>query len=127
MREKWPDTVGKSARIAAVMRSTTMLPEGVIVPIALRWARYQLRGSLDGRRWTGSGINAHQFVAIAPLAHGEDIVDASGRRSTMNLRSHGRYDFDSLHSRPAGCWPGGARLAFYVALNLEQYSFGDGL
>jgi peptidoglycan/xylan/chitin deacetylase (PgdA/CDA1 family) len=45
----------------------------------------------------------------------------------MNLRSHGRYDFDSLHSRPAGCWPGGARLAFYVALNLEQYSFGDGL
>jgi allantoinase len=45
----------------------------------------------------------------------------------MNLRSHGRYDFDSLHSRPAGCWPGGARLAFYIALNLEQYSFGDGL
>jgi allantoinase len=45
----------------------------------------------------------------------------------MKLRIHGRYDFDPLHSRPAGCWPGGARLAFYVALNLEQYSFGDGL
>jgi allantoinase len=45
----------------------------------------------------------------------------------MKLRNHGRYDFDPLHSRPAGCWPGGARLAFYVALNLEQYSFGDGL
>ncbi len=45
----------------------------------------------------------------------------------MKLRNHGRYDFDPLDSRPAGCWPGGARLAFYVALNLEQYSFGDGL
>ena len=38
----------------------------------------------------------------------------------MNLRSHGRYDFNPLPSRPAGFWPGGARLAFYVALNLEQ-------
>ena len=54
-------------------------------------------------------------------------MDASARRSAMKLRNHGRYDFDPLHSRPAGCWPGGARLAFYVALNLEQYSFGDGL
>jgi allantoinase len=45
----------------------------------------------------------------------------------MKLRSHGRYDFEPLPARPAGCWPGGARLAFYVALNLEQYSFGDGL
>ena len=45
----------------------------------------------------------------------------------MKLRSHGRYDFNPLPSRPAGCWPGGARIAFYVALNLEQYSFGDGL
>jgi peptidoglycan/xylan/chitin deacetylase (PgdA/CDA1 family) len=45
----------------------------------------------------------------------------------MKLRSHGRYDFNPLLSRSAGCWPGGARVAFYVALNLEQYSFGDGL
>ena len=45
----------------------------------------------------------------------------------MKLRSHGRYDFNPLPSRPAGCWPGGARFAFYVALNLEQYSFGEGL
>ena len=51
----------------------------------------------------------------------------SARRSAMKLRSHGRYDFDPLPSRPAGCWPGGARIAFYVALNLEQYSFGEGL
>src|SRR5450755_4319770 len=100
MREKWPDTTGKSARIAVVMRSTTMLPEGVIVPIALRWARYQLRGSLGGRRRTGSGIIAHQLVAVAPLAHAEDIVDATARRSAMKLRNHGRYDFDPMLPEP---------------------------
>src|SRR5205809_5049632 len=41
MREKCPDTSGKSAKIAAVTRSTTMLPEGVIVPMALICWRYQ--------------------------------------------------------------------------------------
>src|SRR5438045_2981056 len=46
---------------------------------------------------------------------------------TMKLRSHGRYDFNAIASRPAGTWPNGARLAFYVALNLEQYAFGEGL
>jgi allantoinase len=45
----------------------------------------------------------------------------------MRLRSYGRYDFDPLPVRPAGCWPGGSRLAYYVALNLEQYAFGEGL
>jgi hypothetical protein len=45
----------------------------------------------------------------------------------MKLRSHGRYDFNAIASRPAGTWPNGARLAFYVALNLEQYAFGEGL
>ncbi|MEJ0015913.1 MAG: polysaccharide deacetylase family protein [Acetobacteraceae bacterium] len=45
----------------------------------------------------------------------------------MKLRSHDRYDFDPLPARAAGRWPGGARLAFYVALNLEQYAFGEGL
>jgi allantoinase len=44
----------------------------------------------------------------------------------MKLRSHGRYDFNPLPSRPAGCWPGGARLAFHVALNLLHCSFGIG-
>ena len=52
---------------------------------------------------------------------------ASARQSAMKLRDHGRYDFEPLPTRPAGCWPGSARLALYVALNLEQYSFGEGL
>lgn len=47
--------------------------------------------------------------------------------SSMTLRSHNPYPFSTLASRPAGTWPGGARLAVYVALNLEQYAFGEGL
>ena len=40
---------------------------------------------------------------------------------------HGRYEFSGIAGRPAGGWPDGSRLAVYVALNLEQYSFGEGL
>lgn len=45
----------------------------------------------------------------------------------MILRGHGRYAFSGIAGRPAGVWPGGARLAVYAALNLEQYAFGEGL
>jgi peptidoglycan/xylan/chitin deacetylase (PgdA/CDA1 family) len=41
----------------------------------------------------------------------------------MKLREHGRYAYSGIETRPVGAWPGGARLAFYVALNLEQYGF----
>jgi peptidoglycan/xylan/chitin deacetylase (PgdA/CDA1 family) len=43
------------------------------------------------------------------------------------LRQHGRFEPSALPERPAGSWPGGHRLAVYVALNLEQYAFGEGL
>jgi len=45
----------------------------------------------------------------------------------MNLRYHGRYDYVPLRGRPDYSWPGGKRLAVYFALNLEHFSFGDGL
>lgn len=45
----------------------------------------------------------------------------------MKLRSHGRYGFEGIAARAPGTWPGGARIAFYAALNLEQYAFGEGL
>jgi len=45
----------------------------------------------------------------------------------MKLRSHGRYPYSGIANRPASAWPGGAKLAVYVALNLEQYAFGEGL
>jgi allantoinase len=43
------------------------------------------------------------------------------------LRSHGRYDDSPITQRSPGTWPGGQRLAVYIALNLEQYAFGEGL
>jgi peptidoglycan/xylan/chitin deacetylase (PgdA/CDA1 family) len=43
------------------------------------------------------------------------------------MRHHDRYAYSPIISRPAYQWPGERRLAFYIALNLEWFSFGDGL
>jgi len=45
----------------------------------------------------------------------------------MHLPSHGRYDYVPISGRPDYTWPGGARLAVYVGLNLEHFAFGEGL
>lgn len=43
------------------------------------------------------------------------------------LRTHGRYEYSAITERPLGAWPNGKGLAVYIALNLEQYAFGEGL
>ena len=43
------------------------------------------------------------------------------------LRHHGRYEYSPITRRAPFTWPGGKRLAVYVALNLEHYAFGEGL
>ncbi|KMK65873.1 polysaccharide deacetylase family protein [Puniceibacterium sp. IMCC21224] len=45
----------------------------------------------------------------------------------MKLPDHGRYDFQPITLRPDFDWPGGARLAVYLGMNLECFGFGDGL
>lgn len=45
----------------------------------------------------------------------------------MGLTSHGRYSYSPINQRPDYSWPGGRRLAVYVALNLEHFAFGEGL
>lgn len=45
----------------------------------------------------------------------------------MALRSHGRYDYSPITARSDYQWPNGPRLAVYIALNLEHFSFGEGL
>lgn len=45
----------------------------------------------------------------------------------MKLRHHDRYDYAPLNDRPNFSWPAGKRLAVYFALNLEHFSFGEGL
>ena len=45
----------------------------------------------------------------------------------MRLRTHDRYDYVPLPSRADYTWPNGRRLAVYFALNLEHFSYGEGL
>lgn len=45
----------------------------------------------------------------------------------MSLPTHGRYDYLPINARPDYSWPGGRRLAIYLALNLEHFAFGEGL
>ncbi len=40
---------------------------------------------------------------------------------------HGRYDYSPIRGRPRYLWPNGAGLAVYIAINLEHFSFGEGL
>ncbi|MGZ3338886.1 MAG: polysaccharide deacetylase family protein [Reyranella sp.] len=43
------------------------------------------------------------------------------------LKSHGRYDYSAIAKRPDYSFPGGRRLAVHFSLNLEHFSFGEGL
>ena len=45
----------------------------------------------------------------------------------MRLPSHNRYDYAPITRRPDYDWPNGTRLAVYIGLNLEHFSFGEGL
>jgi len=43
------------------------------------------------------------------------------------LRHHGRFPYSAISERQDFSWPEHRRLAVYVALNLEHFSYGDGL
>lgn len=45
----------------------------------------------------------------------------------MPLTRHNRYDYAPITERYDFSWPGNRRLAFYIALNVEHFSFGEGL
>ena len=45
----------------------------------------------------------------------------------MELKQHGRYDYSPITERADYDWPDGKRLAFYIGLNIEHFSFGEGL
>ena len=42
----------------------------------------------------------------------------------MKLPHHGRFDYVPIGERKTYDWPGGRRLAFYLALNVEDFAFG---
>ena len=43
------------------------------------------------------------------------------------LPHHGRYAYHPWPERPRYVWPGGAKLAVYLGVNLEHFAFGEGL
>ncbi len=45
----------------------------------------------------------------------------------MRLEHHHRYAYSPITERPDFSWPDGKRLALYVALNVEHFTFADGL
>ena len=45
----------------------------------------------------------------------------------LKLPAHNRYDHSSIVQRKDYSWPGGKRLAFYVALNIEHFAFNTGI
>jgi len=47
--------------------------------------------------------------------------------SQVELKKHNRYDYSPITERPDYDWPDGKRLAVYFALNIEHFSFGEGL
>ena len=42
------------------------------------------------------------------------------------LKTHGRYGYSSLPNRTKYEWPNGTKLAVYVAMNIEAFSYGEG-
>jgi hypothetical protein len=42
------------------------------------------------------------------------------------LRSHGRFAYSPITGRPDFTWPGGRRLAVYVAVCVEHFSYDEG-
>ncbi len=46
---------------------------------------------------------------------------------TRPLPRHGRFDYAPITRRDLPPWPGGERLAVYLALNIEHFGFGGGL
>lgn len=45
----------------------------------------------------------------------------------MKLRSHERFAYSGITARPDFSWPGGKRLAVYVAVCVEHFAYGEGL
>jgi peptidoglycan/xylan/chitin deacetylase (PgdA/CDA1 family) len=57
----------------------------------------------------------------------EERTRGTGYHNWMAPRTHDRYPYSAISGRRVYDWPGGKRLAIYVGLNLEWFSFGEGL
>ena len=63
-----------------------------------------------------------------PASHPPVVARQSEQGGTMlQLPAHKRYAYSPIVKRPDYAWPGGKRLAFYIALNIEHFAFGTGI
>ena len=54
------------------------------------------------------------------------IIETAGT-CDVELKKHNRYDYSPITERADYDWPDGKRLAVYFGLNIEHFSFGEGL
>jgi peptidoglycan/xylan/chitin deacetylase (PgdA/CDA1 family) len=45
----------------------------------------------------------------------------------MKIPDHGRFAYSPIGERQTYNWPGGARLAVYIAINVERFAFAKGI
>ena len=57
----------------------------------------------------------------------QDEILGQTETNTLKLPGHTRYDHINIGQRKDYDWPGGKRLAFYIACNVEHFAFGTGL
>src|SRR6185503_6845035 len=62
----------------------------------------------------------------APISTYDSADHRGGEGQRDMLPTHGRYEYSNITTRPDYTWPGGRRLAVYIALNIEAFGFGMG-
>ena len=80
---------------------------------------------MGGETVAQPGLSISRTESGEPTARGSGLTGAG--EPTSDLAAHGRYRYSAITRRPDFSWPGGKRLAVYVALNLEHFAFGEGL
>jgi allantoinase len=61
----------------------------------------------------------------APQKLNSDFL--AGETKMLTLPGHGRYAYSAITKRKDFEWPGGKRLAFYVAINIEHFAYNVGI
>jgi hypothetical protein len=64
-------------------------------------------------------MRCYPLLASVPPARPAARRKALPGELDLILAEHGRYDYSALIDRPRFEWPGGKKLAFYVAVNVE--------
>jgi allantoinase len=68
------------------------------------------------------------FIFSVIITHLEERLSHNVKRvDYLDIKEHKRYDYSPIVERPVYDWPNGKRLAVYFALNIEHFSFGEGL